>query len=78
MAGETISSTKIRRILQSGDVEKATQFLGRPYRLAGRVISGVGRGRTLNFPTANLELTHPEKLIPPGDARLIFQRPTWN
>ena len=65
MAGETISSTKIRRILQSGDVEKAAQFLGRKYRLAGRVIPGVGRGRTLNFPTANLELTHPEKLIPP-------------
>lgn len=63
-AGETVSSTKIRAAVRSGDVEKAREFLGRPYALVGQVVPGAGRGKTLQFPTANLKPIHPEKLIP--------------
>jgi riboflavin kinase/FMN adenylyltransferase len=61
---EAVSSTKIRKALGVGDVDKANQFLGRPYFLSGSVVPGRGVGRELTFPTANLELVHPEKLIP--------------
>ncbi|MBM4096910.1 MAG: riboflavin biosynthesis protein RibF [Planctomycetes bacterium] len=53
--GEPVSSTRIRGALESGDVAAAARFLGRPYRLRGSVIQGDRRGRTLGFPTANLE-----------------------
>ncbi len=64
LQGEIVSSTKIRRLLEAGDIEKANLFLGRPYALAGKVVAGAGRGRSLGFPTANLESTSREKLIP--------------
>jgi len=59
-----ISSTRIRTALQTGDVEKATELLGYPYTLSGEVIQGAQRGRTINFPTANISPIEPEKLIP--------------
>jgi riboflavin kinase/FMN adenylyltransferase len=52
--GETISSTRIRRLLQVGHVAEAARLLGRPHRIEGTVVSGVGRGRALDAPTANL------------------------
>lgn len=53
--GETLlSSSVIRQRLRSGDVESATQLLGRPHELAGTIVAGRGLGRTLAFPTANL------------------------
>ena len=52
--GVKISSTRIRRLLSRGGVEAAGELLGRPYRLAGRVVAGRGRGRELGFPTANV------------------------
>lgn len=61
---ETISSTKIRRALMSGDVAKATDFLGRPYALEGTVVRGDGRGRQLGIPTANIRPLDPSKLVP--------------
>lgn len=61
--GEKVSSTRIRGLLQEGDVETAGKLLGRPYRLAGPVIQGDGRGRKLGFPTANLEVNE-DRLIP--------------
>ncbi len=64
LGDEVVSSTKIRRALEGGDVERATLYLGRPYALSGKVIHGVGRGRKLEVPTANLELANPSKLIP--------------
>ncbi len=65
VGGETpISSTRIRNALLEGDVLAAAEGLGRPYTLRGRVIRGDGRGRTLGFPTANLEVPDPSKLIP--------------
>ncbi len=52
--GEVISSSKIRDALRDGDVEKAALFLGRTYEITGMVEKGLGRGRTIGFPTANL------------------------
>lgn len=64
--GEVVSSTAIRQALVEGDVEKAREFLGRPYSVEGVVVQGDGRGRSLGFPTANLNV-HPQKLLPaPG------------
>lgn len=59
-----VSSTKIREALEGGDVEIATQLLGRPYPLTGRVVIGDRIGRTLGYPTANLEIENANKLIP--------------
>ena len=53
--GQPVSSSRVRRELQAGNVEVARQLLGRPYRLAGVVGTGAKRGATLGFPTANLE-----------------------
>ncbi len=63
VGGEKVSSTRIRGLLQEGKVETAAELLGRPYRLAGPVIQGEGRGRKLGFPTANLEVDE-SRLIP--------------
>ncbi len=66
VAGEVVSSSAIRRLIQQGNVEKAAQFLGRYYTLKGVVEKGDGRGRTMGFPTANIRFTQPDKLIPPA------------
>jgi riboflavin kinase / FMN adenylyltransferase len=50
-----ISSTEIRKLVSTGNVGEAAQLLGYHYPLAGEVIHGVGRGRTINFPTANID-----------------------
>jgi len=55
--GETISSTRIRDLLSSGRVEEAARLLGRPHRIEGPVLSGAGRGKELDAPTANLTPT---------------------
>jgi riboflavin kinase/FMN adenylyltransferase len=62
--GEDVSSSRVRAALAAGDVATATQMLGRLYRLQGTVGVGQRRGRTLGFPTANLNET--ETLVP-GD-----------
>jgi riboflavin kinase / FMN adenylyltransferase len=59
-----VSSTKIRRALEEGDVTSANHFLGTPYRLTGRVVTGDKLGRLLGYPTANLEIDTKYKLIP--------------
>lgn len=55
---EKISSTRVRRLLDEGDVTQVRQLLGRPYRITGRVVAGEERGRTIGFPTANLSLVN--------------------
>jgi len=60
----SISSTKIRQALLSGDVSKAADYLGYNYTLQGQVIEGQQIGRTLGFPTANLKVLDGSKLIP--------------
>jgi len=54
--GERISSTAIRRALQSGDLDAARGMLGRDYAMSGRVVHGLGLGKELGFPTANVNL----------------------
>ena len=60
----SISSTKIRKALLSGDVSKAANYLGYNFLLQGQVIEGQKIGRTLGFPTANLKVVDESKLIP--------------
>jgi riboflavin kinase/FMN adenylyltransferase len=59
-----VSSTTIRHALEKGDVETAAHFLGRPYSISGRVVQGDQLGRTLGFPTANIDVDSHYKLIP--------------
>lgn len=54
--GERVSSTAIRQALRGGDLDKARGMLGRDYSISGRVVRGLGLGRTLGFPTANVNL----------------------
>ena len=60
----TISSTKIREALLQGDISTATTFLGYPYFFSGIVKEGNKLGRTIGYPTANLEVADENKLIP--------------
>lgn len=64
--GAKLSSTALRQEIAAGRVDRASEMMGRPYALEGRIGSGAGRGTGLGYPTANLEI-HPEKLLPsPG------------
>lgn len=60
---DRISSSAIRQALQQGNVQRANQLLGRSYRLIGKVVKGQQIGRTIGFPTANLQLP-PDKFLP--------------
>ena len=60
----TISSTKVRKALLEGDIQEATDFLGYPYILTGKVIHGDKLGTMLGYPTANLQIDEKDKLIP--------------
>jgi riboflavin kinase / FMN adenylyltransferase len=59
-----VSSSKIRKALQEGDVPSADHFLGRNYALSGVVVKGKQLGRTIGFPTANIQVREIAKLIP--------------
>ncbi|MEL7035374.1 MAG: bifunctional riboflavin kinase/FAD synthetase [Cyanobacteria bacterium J06592_8] len=61
--GERISSSMIRQALENGNLDRAHHLLGRSYSLVGQVVQGQQLGRTLGFPTANLQLP-PEKFLP--------------
>jgi riboflavin kinase/FMN adenylyltransferase len=63
LEGERISSSAIRQALQEGELQLANQLLGRPYSLVGTVAQGQQLGRTLGFPTANLDLPG-DKFLP--------------
>ncbi len=63
-AGSAASSSRIRQAVAEGNMEGAAGVLGRPYSLRGTVVHGMGRGRTLGFPTANLTAPPPDKLLP--------------
>lgn len=60
----TVSSTKIRQRLSSGEVEEAAQLLGKPFEWMGTVVHGEARGRTLGFPTANLRALETDQMLP--------------
>ena len=59
-----VSSTKIRKALQNGNLKKANQYLGYQYSLHGKVVGGKKIGREIGFPTANTESSDQHKLIP--------------
>jgi len=59
-----VSSTKIRKALFKGNVETAAEYLGYQYQLSGTVVKGNAIGRTIGFPTANIELDDDKKIIP--------------
>ena len=61
--GEPVTSTRIRKLLWAGEAAEAARLLGRPYSITGEVRSGRGVGRTLGFPTANVDIPA-EKLVP--------------
>ena len=67
-----VSSTKIRNALATGDILTANQYLGYNYPLAGVVMQGDGIGRLLGFPTANLRVTNPLKLIPAEGVYAVY------
>lgn len=69
--GYAVSSTKIRACLESGAIEDARAMLGYDYSLTGVVVSGNHLGRTLGFPTANLQLYEPLKLVPQNGVYLV-------
>lgn len=60
----SVSSTKIRKALENGEMEKANKYLGYNYLLTGKIIKGQGIGRKINFPTVNLHIAEDYKLIP--------------
>ena len=62
--GWAVSSTQIRNALEEGDVERANGMLGYNYELYGVVVAGNRLGRTIGFPTANMQLYEPLKLVP--------------
>lgn len=60
-----VSSSKIRKALETSDIALANRFLGQPFTFTGTVVDGQKIGRTLGFPTANIEISDPYKIIPP-------------
>lgn len=60
----SVSSTKIRKALEEGDIQTANTFLGYKYMLSGTIVRGKGLGKKLDFPTANLSIPETYKLIP--------------
>jgi riboflavin kinase/FMN adenylyltransferase len=66
-----ISSTKIRKALETGDIKTANSFLGREYLIEGTIIKGQQIGRSMGFPTANISIPNEYKLIPMDGAYIV-------
>jgi len=62
--GHTVSSTRIREAIRTGNFDGASQMLGRPYAICGKIIQGYKIGRQFGFPTANLDTTN--LVLPPN------------
>lgn len=62
--GEHVSSSRIRRLLGEGDVNKAAQLLSYNYTISGKIVEGFKVGRTIGFPTANIQVWETYKVIP--------------
>jgi riboflavin kinase/FMN adenylyltransferase len=72
LEGVVVSSSKIREYVLEGRVEAAARLLGRPFDLDGLVVPGAGRGRTIGFPTANIDTTN--ELRPPSGVYAVRAR----
>ncbi len=71
--GERVSSTRVRKALEEGDMEGAQRLLGRPFSCSGRVLHGLRRGHRLGFPTANMAIHRRSCGLPSG----VFLSRTW-
>ena len=78
LTGNPISSTRIRKALEEGDVEAANGMLGYEYGLHGVVVAGNRMGRTIGFPTANMQLYEPLKLVPQNGVYAVNVEVTGN
>jgi riboflavin kinase / FMN adenylyltransferase len=67
----SISSTKIRTALEDGEINLANEYLGYAYFLSGTVVKGKQLGRTIGFPTANIELEEAYKLVPKNGVYIV-------
>ncbi|RCK81688.1 MAG: bifunctional riboflavin kinase/FAD synthetase [Candidatus Ozemobacter sibiricus] len=72
IGGEPVSSSRIRQAIATGQLETATQLLGREASFTGTVIHGDHRGREMGFPTANLDLEGSSKVLPPRGVYLCL------
>jgi len=75
-----VSSTKIRKALLNGEIEKANEKLGYAYSISGLVVKGHQLGRTIQFPTANIQPLEPLKMIPARGvyaAEVLFEDKAW-
>lgn len=70
----SVSSTKIRRAIENGDIETANSYLGYAYLLTGEIVKGKGIGRKINFPTVNLSIKEDYKLIPKKGVYIVKAR----
>lgn len=68
----SVSSTKIRNALHAGDVDLANKFLGYAYTLSGEVVRGRQLGRTIGYPTANIQVSEDYKLIPGRGIYVVY------
>lgn len=68
----TVSSSVIRRRIAAGDIPGTTELLGRPHRVRGVVVPGDQRGRTIGFPTANIDCSH--ECVPAGGVYAVWAR----
>ncbi len=73
--GEVVSSSRVREHLERGDVERANDLLGAPYRATGEVVHGEERGRLIGYPTANVA-TGERKALPPGVFAVTVETPS--
>ncbi len=72
MDGERISSTRVRQAIRDGNLTAAAAMLGRPYTIEGKIVEGRRLGRTIGFPTANLE--RGEEQLPPDGVWAVRAR----
>jgi len=70
--GLIVSSTKIRNALRAGEIVLANSLLGYEFSFQGKIIQGKGLGRTIGFPTANIEIENKNKLIPGNGVYAVF------
>ena len=76
----SVSSTKIRKAIEDGDMETANSYLGYAYLLTGEIVKGKGIGRKINFPTINLHIKEDYKLIPKKGVYIVkanFEQSTF-
>ena len=66
-----VSSTKIRKAIDDGNIELANNYLGHPFTIEGMVVHGDKRGRELSYPTANIDLQNQHKIVPKQGVYLV-------